>query len=169
MRAPACARTDAHERTRLTRGAPADLWTLRTDWVWGAFWTLLLPPATSAVRFCVHRSLIFTEPLLGCVELQLDELPPDALCTQWHALRAKGERRSDVILGEVLLSVRRYRSASSVSPATHVPGLDDDDEDSFFQYESMLSPPQHEAEAIAPVEEPLLEARQHETRRRVES
>ena len=43
----------------------ADLWTLRSDFVWGAFWTLLLPPGTAVVRFCVHRSLIFTEPLLG--------------------------------------------------------------------------------------------------------
>ena len=56
----------------------SDLWTLRTDFVWGAFWTVLLPPATGLVRFCVHRSLIFTEPLLGCVELALHELPPES-------------------------------------------------------------------------------------------
>ena len=78
----------------------SDLWTLRTDFVWGAFWTVLLPPATGLVRFCVHRSLIFTEPLLGCVELPLHELTQDGLCTQWHPLRAKEQRGGD-ILGEV--------------------------------------------------------------------
>ena len=59
-----------------------------------------MPPATGAVRFCLHRSLIFTEPLLGCVELPLHELTQDGLCTQWHPLRAKEQRGGD-ILGEV--------------------------------------------------------------------
>ena len=60
-----------------------------------------MPPATGAVRFCLHRSLIFTEPLLGCVELPLHELTQDGLCTQWHPLRAKGAAGSSEILGEV--------------------------------------------------------------------
>ena len=129
----------------------SDLWTIRTDWVWGAFWTLLLPPATGAVRFCLHRSLIFTEPLVGCVELPLQELTLDALSTRWHPLRAKGKGpgHPDQILGEVLLSTRRYRSAHSVSPAANVSYDSDDDE-----YYSQLTP-RHGAEAIAPVEEPV--------------
>ena len=39
------------------------------------------------------------EPLLGCVELPLHELTQDNLCTQWHPLRAQGQRGED-ILGE---------------------------------------------------------------------
>ena len=72
--------------------------------VWGAFWSVPMPPATGAVRFCLHRSLIFTEPLLGCVELPLHELTQDGLCTQWHPLRAKEQRGGD-ILGEVAAAV----------------------------------------------------------------
>ena len=37
-------------RSHGIRHLRADVWTLRTDWVWGAFWTLSLPPATSVVR-----------------------------------------------------------------------------------------------------------------------
>lgn len=129
-----------------------DLWTIRADCVWGAFWTLLLPPATAAVYLCVHRSLLFTEPLLGCVELPLQELQLDALSTRWYPLRAKGKgpgQQPDIILGEVLLSIRRYRAAHSVSPAANVQYDSDDDE-----YYSPLTP-RHGAEAIAPVEEPV--------------
>jgi len=132
----------------------SDLWTLRSDLVWGAFWTVPMPPATGAVRFCLHRSLIFTEPLLGCVELPLHELPPDALCTRWHPLRTKGGiQRGEEILGEVLLSVRRYRAAASVSPAAQG---DEEAEEDFFQYESILNPPQHGAEPLPPVDEPCV-------------
>ena len=81
--------------------------------VWGAFWTVPMPPATGAVRFCLHRSLIFTEPLLGCVELPLHELTQDNLCTQWHPLRAKGQRGEE-ILGEARRphTTRRPRASS---------------------------------------------------------
>lgn len=130
----------------------SDIWTIRTDWVWGAFWTLLLPPATGAVRFCVHRSLIFTEPLVGCVELPLQELQLDALSTRWYPLRVrgKGPGHPDQIKGEVLLSIRRYRSAHSVSPAANVSSFDSDDD----EYSSPLTP-RHRADALAPVEEPV--------------
>jgi hypothetical protein len=82
--------------------------------VWGAFWTVPMPPATGAVRFCLHRSLIFTEPLLGCVELPLHELTQDNLCTQWHPLRAQGQRGED-ILGEAR---RLIVSSGTVSGGT---------------------------------------------------
>lgn len=68
--------------------------------VWGAFWTVPMPPATGAVRFCLHHSLIFTEPLLGSVELPLHELTQDNLCTQWHPLRTKGQRGQGQRCGE---------------------------------------------------------------------
>ena len=82
--------------------------------VWGAFWTVPMPPATGAVRFCLHRSLIFTELLLGCVELPLHELTQDNLCTQWHPLRAQGQRGED-ILGEAR---RLIVSSGTVSSGT---------------------------------------------------
>ena len=82
--------------------------------VWGAFWTVPMPPATGAVRFCLNRSLIFTAPLLGCVELPLHELTQDNLCTQWHPLRAQGQRGED-ILGEAR---RLIVSSGTVSRGT---------------------------------------------------
>ena len=56
----------------------------------------------------------------------------------------------------MLLSVRRYRAAASVSPAAQVALGEEEDEDDFFSYESLLNPPQHGAEAIAPVDEPCV-------------
>ena len=99
----------------------SELWTLRTDLMWGAFWTVPMPPATGSVRFCLHRSRLFTEPLLGRVELPLHKLTPDALCTQWHPLRAKGQpggqRGEDTILGEA----RHPSMASARLPAPRHP------------------------------------------------
>ena len=54
---------------------------------------------------------------------------------------------------QVLLSVRRYRAAASVSPADHIR---EEEEEDFFSYESLLNPPQHGVEAIAPVDEPCV-------------
>ena len=87
--------------------------------VWGAFWSVPMPPATGAVRFCLHRSLIFTEPLLGCVELPLHELTQDGLCTQWHPLRAKEQRGGD-ILGEVAVQQSNSSIATPASRHAHL-------------------------------------------------
>ena len=57
---------------------------------------------------------------------------------------------------QVLLSVRRYRAAASVSPAAHITVGEEEEEEDFFSYESLLNPPQHGAEAIAPVDEPCV-------------
>ena len=87
--------------------------------VWGAFWSVPMPPATGAVRFCLHRSLVFTEPLLGCVELPLHELTQDGLCTQWHPLRAKEQRGGD-ILGEVAVQQSNSSIATPASRHAHL-------------------------------------------------
>ena len=52
----------------------------------------------------------------------------------------------------MLLSVRRYRADSSVSPSDHVAAGGGDDED-FFHYDSILNPPQHGAQPLASVDE----------------
>lgn len=57
---------------------------------------------------------------------------------------------------QVLLSVRRYRAAASVSPAPQVSLGEEEEEEDFFSYESLLNPPQHGAEAMAPVDEPCV-------------
>ena len=57
---------------------------------------------------------------------------------------------------QVLLSVRRYRAAASVSPAAHITAGDEVEEEDFFSYESLLNPPQHGAAAIVPVDEPCV-------------
>ena len=57
---------------------------------------------------------------------------------------------------QVLLSVRRYRAAASVSPAPHISLGEEEEEEDFFSYESLLNPPQHGAEAMAPVDEPCV-------------
>ena len=56
----------------------------------------------------------------------------------------------------MLLSVRQYRAAASVSPAPHVSLGEEEEEEDFFSYESLLNPPQHGAEAMAPVDEPCV-------------
>ena len=65
-----------------------ELWTLRTESaVWGTFWTLPYRHDTHSAWVGVHESRLFTEPLIGELELKLSELPPEVLSTRWYSLR----------------------------------------------------------------------------------
>uniref|UniRef100_A0A7S0Q331 PDZ domain-containing protein n=1 Tax=Coccolithus braarudii TaxID=221442 RepID=A0A7S0Q331_9EUKA len=125
----------------------SDLWKARPDAVWGAFWTVTLPAATGRVSLALHRSLLLTDPLHGQTVLELDDLKGEDLNTRWHLLRAKGAISSSEIVGEVLLSVRRFASFASVSPRAHLRALENSDEEE----ELVVTPAQHKTEPLLPV------------------
>ena len=43
----------------------SELWNLKTDAVWGTFWTLPILPSSTKVWLGLHLSKMFTEPLIG--------------------------------------------------------------------------------------------------------
>jgi len=92
---------------------PSDMWSARTDVAWGACWTIRCPRGAAAASLCLHRSLLFTDPLVGSATLDFDELALGEITTAWHgfrpersmwATRAVGAGRT-VVHGEALLSV----------------------------------------------------------------
>ena len=70
----------------------SELWELRTDAVWGTFWTLPILPGTHSACIGIHLSKLFTEPLLGCVEIPLATLPKEELDCRWYSLRAEASQ-----------------------------------------------------------------------------
>uniref|UniRef100_A0A7S0P1K6 PDZ domain-containing protein n=1 Tax=Calcidiscus leptoporus TaxID=127549 RepID=A0A7S0P1K6_9EUKA len=124
---------------------PSDLWKARPDVVWGAFWTVMLPPATRRASFALHRSLMLTDPLYGHAVLDFSALDADSVSTRWHMLRADGAVDSEAV-GEVLLSIRRYSSLVSVSPGANLSLIDGSDEE-------LCEPTaaQHQTEPLPPV------------------
>ena len=138
------------------RGAEIDewsseTWALRTDVVWGTFWTLALLPGTHDAWLGVHMSNLFSDPLIGGVEIQLDALKSEELDTRWYSLRRAGRayRGCRTIEGEVLLTTRRFQSAVSVSPdrAAYLDESDESSDDDLVV--------DHSTVALAPIEEPL--------------
>lgn len=67
----------------------SEIWELRTDAVWGTFWTLPILPDARTVWVGLHLSKLFTEPLLGCVEIPIESLPAEEIDTRWYSLRAE--------------------------------------------------------------------------------
>lgn len=132
----------------------SELWTLRAGAVWGTFWTLPLLPGSRSAWLGVHASNIFTEPLLGCVDIALDALPSEALETRWYSLRAKkAPRGGRAIVGEVLLTTRRFQSATSVCP-DRAAYLSDSDESADDD-----APVDHATAPLRPIDEPSVEPR----------
>ena len=135
----------------------SDLWEYREAASWGAFWTVTLPAGAAVVRVGLHRSHLFSEPLIGSTEVELDAIPKDGgTATRWHALRRSGDDSTGEVHGEVLLSLRRYAAGGSVSPGVGAPRdwqEEDDELDALFA-ESLLVAPLHEAAPIRPIEEP---------------
>ena len=97
----------------------SELWTMRSDnATWGTFWTLPIMPGVRSAWLGIHESKIFTEPLIGWLELELANLPAETLDTRWYSLRpenAKPYEERD-IEGEVLVTVRKFASSISISP-----------------------------------------------------
>lgn len=124
----------------------SDLWSLRTDAVWGTFFTVPILPGTRTAWLAVHLSHVFTEPLLGGVELDVDRLPRDSLDTRWYSMRSEDSRRRESeIVGEVLLTLRKYYSSASVSYEQDL-GESSDEEPS--------GPVDHATEPLRPIPEP---------------
>ena len=63
----------------------SDIWELRTDAVWGTFWTLPIIPGAHTVWIGIHESNMFTEPLLGYVEIPIASLRKEVLDCRWCA------------------------------------------------------------------------------------
>ena len=123
----------------------SELWTMRTDAVWGTFWTCPILPGTDTVWLGLHLSKLFTEPLLGCMAIRVDSLPVDKLETQWYSLRNEEDLAtgSKDIEGEILLTTRKFTSSISVSG----PGLFDYDESDEEPY----GPIDHATEPLKPI------------------
>lgn len=139
----------------------SELWELRTDCVWGAFWTLPILPGAQSAWLGIHLSKMFTEPLLGCAEIPLDGLPRETLECRWYSLRTEANaagapaasaapagRRE--IEGEVLLTTRRFYSSASICP-DRLGGSESESEDEL----DPSVPVDHSTEPLAPIEEPL--------------
>ena len=129
----------------------SELWDLRTDAVWGTFFTVPILPGSRAAFLGVHLSHLFTEPLLGGVEIDIDRLPRDTVDTRWHSLRAErdgggGLNQNNELEGEVLLTIRKYASSVSVSYGQY-----DDDESSD---DEPTGPVDHATEPLRPIQEP---------------
>ena len=67
----------------------SELWTLRTDAVWGTFWTLPIVGGSHAAWLGIHESNMFTEPLMGGVLLPLASLQKEKLDCRWYSLCAE--------------------------------------------------------------------------------
>ena len=123
----------------------SDLWAIRTDAVWGTFFTVPILPGARSVWVGIHLSHLFSEPLIGASELNLERLPVEALETRWHSLRSEDDERRgrNELEGEVLLTVRKYASNISVSYGQDYDDGSSDDEPS--------GPVDHATEPLAPI------------------
>lgn len=142
---------------------PSDLWRFRPDAAWGACWTLRVPRGVACASLQLQRSLLFTDPPVGSAVLQLDSLPAEELHTAWHGLRPDASRwsssrsrplGSSSLAGEVLISVRRYRESSSVSPGGHSLHSFDNGWESADEFFAPLLPEQHAPAPLKPIAEP---------------
>lgn len=128
----------------------SDMWRLRTDAVWGTFWTMPIHPRARSAWMGMYISKLFTEPLHSWVELELDAIEPERLDTRWYSLRAEGtSAASSEHVGEILLTVRRFYAAGSVCPD----GRNMFDAGSSDEEEPDPSTVSHAAEPMAPIVE----------------
>lgn len=146
---------------------PSDIWPARTDAAWGACWTVRCPRGAAAAALTLHRSLLFTDPVVGTAPLPFDEMEEGEIRAAWHGFRPERDRwatravgTADAMLhGEALLSVRRFLESSSVCPRSdhrrsyqrNEYGWDSADE--FF---TVVSPQQHRPEPLSPIAEPAI-------------
>ena len=141
---------------RDSQGEELDEWTseifeLRgSNATWGTFWTLPILPGVQTAWLGVHESKMFSEPLIGCLELKLDSLAAETLTTSWHSLRGEDDSfgRHPEIEGEVLLTVRKFYSAVSISPDGEL-----DDYDSAEEPDPSV-PIDHATQPLKPIPEP---------------
>jgi hypothetical protein len=125
-----------------------ELWDLRTDAVWGTFFTVPIVHRANSMWLGLHASYIFSEPLLGCVSIPLSDLGRDELDTRWHSLRAQDASGStNELVGEVLLTTRKYVSNVSISPGEH--WLHGDE----MSDEEPEGPIDHATEPLAPIDD----------------
>lgn len=103
-----------NQRGHMVHEWSSDLWTA-TDAVWGACWTVALPPETHSLALDVHKSHFFSEPLLGSTPLpSLADLRAGGITTRWYGLTPAGVPGE--LAGEVLLTLSLSQMLLSVSP-----------------------------------------------------
>jgi len=130
----------------------SEIWALRTDAVWGTFWTLPILPRARTIWFGVHESNLFTEPLIGCVEIPIGSLVKEQLDCRWYSLRSEdAPATSREIVGEILLTTRRFYSSASICPDRVVFSETDSEED-----DEPTGPVDHRTMPMAPIDEPSL-------------
>ena len=128
----------------------SELWELKTDAVWGTFWTVPILPRTHTICVGLHESHLFSEPLIGCVEIPIASLAKETLDCRWYALRAEdAEHDSREIEGEILLTTRRFYSSASICPDRAAFSESDSDDD----WEPS-GPVTHESMPMSPIDEP---------------
>jgi hypothetical protein len=145
---------------------PSDIWPARTDAAWGACWTVRCPRGAAAASLTLHRSHLFTDPVVGTAPLPFDETEDGEIRTGWHGFRPEPDRwvtravgaAADAALhGEALLSVRKYLESSSVCPRKDSGKSDQRNEygwDSADEFFTVVSPQQHRPEPLSPIAEP---------------
>lgn len=151
----------------------SDIWTLKTDAVWGTFWELPILPTTKTLTLALHLSQLFSEPLVGSAEIPLASLKPDQLETKWYSLREEDDEgqhdgeevphsssgtrlpfSNRHIEGEMLISTRKFVSNASVSGGHRY----DYDSDSDYEPEG---PVDHATEPMQPIVDTGLPSARH--------
>ena len=95
---------------------PSDIWPVRTDTAWGACWTIRCPRCAAAASLSLHRSLLFTDPVVGTATLPFDHLEEGEITTRWHGFKPERDRWTtrgvakdeEMVYGEALLSVSSH-------------------------------------------------------------
>lgn len=101
---------------------------------------------------------MLSDKAIGAVKLSLRDLSDSckALSTRWLAMREpRGGRPGREIVGEALVTIRRYQRLLSVSPAAPVPESALLEEPSDDEEERKVLPAQHRTEPIAPIFESM--------------
>lgn len=146
---------------------PSDIWPVRTDTAWGACWTIRCPRCAAAASLSLHRSLLFTDPVVGTATLPFDHLEEGEITTRWHGFKPERDRWTtrgvakdeEMVYGEALLSIRRYRESSSVSPSERrIHERNDYGWDSADEFFNVVSPEQHRPSPLSPIAEPRIES-----------
>ena len=154
---------------RTLRESSSDVWLARPDKVWGTNWTMFLPREAGVLRVSLHNQFILNDPLVGRIDLLLEEMDVGPAVCKWYPLRSeKSQSHSDnIIVGEVLLTIRRFSTLPSVSPGdfrkhttrygfgAFIDLLDGNDFDSEMD-DVVIKPEQHATQPMPLVSEPQI-------------
>ncbi len=111
------------------------------------------PPNPHAGALWRQESRLFTEPVFGYVDLDIDSYDAERLDTRWHSVRAEDVRSwSPDIEAEVLITLRRFHSNASVCPRD---GFDSDDSEEGLNLNPSNHLIDHSTAAMKPIDDPF--------------